>query len=154
MTERKRQPTPEELAAWETRLQADGFLTYKEEGLGVHFGAEGAEDMEQVPTDEVEQQIIKQLREEGENNHYVGSPENYRVLVDVIFEVISDIAKKNQQAKVALHVSCITGDDCVIVFESKGERHHINTGRATGYNREKLLATLVQKGVAVKEIEE
>lgn len=154
MTERKRQPTPEELAAWEKRLKDEGLLTLEEEGRGVHFGAEGAEDMEQVPTDEVEQQIIEQLREEGENNHYVGSPENYKVLVEVTFQVISDIAKQNQRAKVALHVSCITGDDCIIVFEPKGERHHINTGRATGYNREKFLETLVRKGVAVKEIEE
>lgn len=139
-------------AYWERMLasQADPdrpTMAHAEEELGVHHGAEGAEEVTWEWPDPVDRQIAAKLREEGDNHTYMGSPESFSELwngVEIAFQELQS-ANGKEDVKVIVHASCMTGNDCVVVATKSGEKRHFNTRKAKGYDMERL-----QKAVGSK----
>ncbi len=116
-----------------------GLMTKADEERGVHFGAQGAEGLQQeVSLDPVDRAIAVQLFTEGDNHHAMGSPDSIERLVSGLQAIIEQFMSKGltkDKLKVIVHASCVTGDDCVVVSEHRGEKYHFNTRNISDYNR-------------------
>ena len=134
-----KKPSKEQMAEWNAKLKAvtkegERFLTHEEEGKGVHYGAEGAEDfVQEAHQDALDREIAAQLEKEGPGNTFGGSPENQRQLLAVLHQLIEESG--GQVCKVGVHESCVTGDPCVVLKTPDGQKYHYNTRRMQGFDR-------------------
>lgn len=128
-------------------------MAHAEEELGVHHGADGADEVTWDWPDPIDRQVAAKLREEGDNHTYMGSPESFSELwrgVEMSFQELTGSAG-GEEVKVVVHASCMTGHDCVVVATKAGEKRHFNTRKAKDYDMDRLQRTVGAKlGVEVR----
>ncbi len=144
-------------AEWEAKLADEGFMAHGDaESVFSDPKLVGEENgkavMVEGSIDQVDQQIIEQLADEGENNKFAGSPTTREKLFTGIMNAVDILTRGNEKARVGLHSSCITKDDCVVVSIAKGERHHFNTRLIEDYDREDFEDRMLNRGYEVTRI--
>lgn len=93
-------------------------MAHAEEELGVHHGAEGAEDVEfEVldPDDRTIESIAKAIAAEPGNRLH-SFPKSQADLEASVTELVKSVPRARQgEVRVGVHNSCVTGDACVYV---------------------------------------
>ncbi len=131
---RPRRPSPEDMETWDAILKKEdrGILTHKEESMGVNYGAEGGDAVVEESTSKMDRRIAEKLREEGGNNEFAGSPENYILLEGAVINFGEIYGFAN--CKLGVHESCISSDPCVVVKIPDGKKYHFNTRKIKGFD--------------------
>jgi hypothetical protein len=146
-------PTPDELAEWEAKLEgSEGILSGDEADIPLERAiARGTgRDLEEW-SDPEDRRIAAQLATESVEGHisFMGSPISMEQMDDLIST--ADELLGSGENRVGIHSSCVSGDDCVIVYRPSGDQHHISTRLVPGFRRDRFIQRMDRRGVRVVE---
>lgn len=121
--DRGRPPEQLDPAYWEKMLAETAdpeipTMAHAEEELGVHYGAEGAEEVEfdvLDPDDRTAESIAKAIASEPGNRLH-SFPRSQEDLEASLTNLVRGVDRKRRgEVRVGVHNSCVTGDACVYV---------------------------------------
>lgn len=136
-------------AYWERMLasQADPdrpTMAHAEEELGVHHGAEGAEDVEfdaLNPDDRTVENIAKAIASEPGNRLH-SFPASQAELEQSLTKLVKAVdPKRRGEVRIGVHNSCVTGDACVYIRMPEAEDNGYETLHLSTFQMDEPLNT-------------